>query len=121
MFAGVCISLIHRVVDMLSPKAAGPADLLRSERNGYRHRAGRGRRGGDSHQLESGGAMADRKSSQRMTLAQILFAIGMFGMIFATLMGVVTQGSDTPRYVALVAALFIAAGGVAALMKKLAG
>jgi hypothetical protein len=56
-----------------------------------------------------------------MTLAQILFAIGMFGMIFATVIGVVTRGSDTPRYVALVAVLFFAAGGVAALMKKLAG
>ncbi len=64
--------------------------------------------------------MAGKTSSQRMTLPQILFAIGMFGMIFATLMGVVTDGSDTPRYVGFVAALFIAAGGLTALVKKLA-
>ncbi len=65
--------------------------------------------------------MADRVPSQRMTLSQLLFAIGMFGMIFSALMAVVTQGGPAPRYVALVAVLFIAGGGVAALVKKLAG
>ncbi len=37
------------------------------------------------------------------------------------MIGAVTQGSPAPRYIAVVAVLFIAAAGVSALAKKLTG
>ncbi len=65
--------------------------------------------------------MADQKSSQRMGVPQYLLGAGMLIMVIAAMIGAVVQGTPLPRYVALVAVLFIAAGGVAALVKKVSG
>ncbi len=65
--------------------------------------------------------MVDQKASSRIGVPQILLAIGFFTMVLSAMVGTLAQGSAAPRYVAIVAVLFIAAGAVGVLVKKLAG